>query len=67
MLAITNAIRRTFSIRRRRRKLHARLRDMYPWNALRERYKMEPDPELNGYELLEQAAKKRGFRFTRRV
>ena len=41
-----------------------RLRDMYP-NALRERYKMEPDPELNGYELLEQAAKKRGFLVSR--
>ena len=37
-----------------------RLRDNYP-DALRERYKIEPDPQLNGFELLEQAAKKRGF------
>ena len=32
----------------------------YP-QALTERYKMIPDPEANGFELLEQAAKKRGF------
>ena len=37
-----------------------RLRDNYP-DALRERYRIEPDPALNGFELLEQAAKKRGF------
>ena len=37
-----------------------RLRAFYP-DALRTRYKMEPDPEANGFELLEQAAKKRGF------
>ena len=37
-----------------------RLREMYP-EALTARYKLEPDPEANGFELLEQAAKKRGF------
>ena len=37
-----------------------RLRAFYP-DALRTRYKMEPDPDANGFELLEQAAKKRGF------
>ena len=41
-----------------------RLRESYP-EALRERYKIEPDPALNGYELLEQAAKKRGFLISR--
>ena len=33
---------------------------MYP-EALTARYKFEPDPEMNGFELLEEAAKKRGF------
>lgn len=37
---------------------------MYP-KALEERYKIVPDPEMNGYELLEQAAKKRGFLVSR--
>ena len=41
-----------------------RLRSFYP-DALRERYKIEPDPEANGFELLEQAAKKRGFLVSR--
>ena len=41
-----------------------RLRENYP-DALRERYKIEPDPALNGFELLEQAAKKRGFLVSR--
>ena len=41
-----------------------RLRRLYP-DALRERYKIEPDEELNGYELLEAAAKKRGFLVSR--
>ena len=36
------------------------LRERYPKN-LTERYKFEPDPDANGYELLEAAAKKRGF------
>ena len=37
-----------------------RLRAMYP-DAIRERYKFEPDQDANGFELLEAAAKKRGF------
>ena len=37
-----------------------RLAYMYP-EALKERYKIEPDPEMKGFELLEAAAKKRGF------
>jgi ribosome biogenesis GTPase A len=37
---------------------------MYP-DALKERYRIEPDPALNGFELLEQAAKKRGFLVSR--
>lgn len=61
MLAITNAIKADVLDKETLgANFMLRLRDMYP-NALRERYKMEPDPELNGYELLEQAAKKRGF------
>ncbi len=61
LLAITNAIkadvldRETLSAN-----FMLRLREHYP-DALRERYKIEPDPDLNGFELLEQAAKKRGF------
>lgn len=41
-----------------------RLRRLYP-QALTERYKIEPDEEMNGYELLEAAAKKRGFLVSR--
>ena len=41
-------------------KLLLRLRDLYP-NAVEERYKFTPDPEAAGYELLETAARKRGF------
>ena len=41
-----------------------RLREMYP-EALTARYKFEPDPEANGFELLEEAAKKRGFLISR--
>ena len=61
LLAITNAIkadvldRETLSAN-----FMLRLRERYP-DALRERYKIEPDPDLNGFELLEQAAKMRGF------
>lgn len=36
------------------------LRDRYP-ERLTERYKFVPDPEANGYELLEQGGRKRGF------
>ena len=37
-----------------------RLREMKP-DAVVQRYKFTPDPEKNGYELLEDAARKRGF------
>ena len=37
-----------------------RLRALKP-EAIEQRYKFTPDPEKNGYELLEDAAKKRGF------
>lgn len=40
--------------------LMLRLRSLYP-EAIEQRYKFTPDPERNGYELLEDAAKKRGF------
>ncbi len=37
-----------------------RLREIYP-GKIEERYKFTPDPEKNGYELLEDAGRKRGF------
>ncbi len=62
LLAITNAIKADVLDKETLgANFMLRLRDNYP-NALRERYRIEPDPALNGYELLEQAAKKRGFR-----
>ena len=65
MLAITNAIKADVLDKETLgANFMLRLRNMYP-DALRERYKIEPDPELNGYELLEQAAKKRGFLISR--
>ncbi len=41
-----------------------RLRSMYP-AAIEARYKFTPDADANGFELLEQAAKKRGFLVSR--
>ena len=41
-----------------------RLRSMYP-AAIGARYKFTPDEDANGFELLEQAAKKRGFLVSR--
>ena len=61
MLAITNAIKADVLDKETLgANFMLRLREMYP-EALTERYKFVPDPEMNGYELLEQAAKKRGF------
>ena len=61
MLAITNAIKADVLDKETLgANFMLRLREYYP-NALRERYKFEPDAEANGFELLEQAAKKRGF------
>ncbi len=41
-------------------RLLERLRELYP-KAIEERYRFSPDPEAPGYELLEQAGRKRGF------
>lgn len=61
MLAITNAIKADVLDKETLgANFMLRLRVMYP-DALRERYKFEPDPGANGFELLEAAAKKRGF------
>lgn len=40
--------------------LMLRLRALYP-DSIAQRYKFVPDPDANGFELLEMAAKKRGF------
>jgi len=61
LLAITNAIKSDVLDKESLgANFMLRLRSMYP-QALIQRYKFEPDPEANGFELLEQAAKKRGF------
>lgn len=61
MLAITNAIKADVLDKETLgANFMLRLRAMYP-DALRERYKFEPGPGANGFELLEAAAKKRGF------
>lgn len=61
MLAITNAIKADVLDKETlAANFMLRLREMYP-EALTARYKLEPDPEANGFELLEQAARKRGF------
>lgn len=41
-------------------RLLERLRASYP-GALKERYKLDPDPEADGFSLLEQAGRRRGF------
>ena len=65
LLAITNAIKADVLDRETLgANFMLRLREHYP-DALRERYRIDPDPGLNGYELLEQAAKKRGFLLSR--
>jgi len=61
LLAITNAIKSDVLDKESLgANFMLRLRSMYP-QAIIQRYKFEPDPEANGFELLEQAAKKRGF------
>ena len=61
LLAITNAIKSDVLDKETLgANFMLRLRAMYP-EALVQRYKFEPDPDANGFELLEQAAKKRGF------
>ena len=65
LLAITNAIKaEVLDKETLGANFMLRLRDMYP-EALKERYRFTPDPEMNGYELLEEAAKKRGFLLSR--
>ena len=65
MLAITNAIKADVLDKETlAANFMLRLRDMYP-ESLIGRYKFEPDPEMNGFELLEEAAKKRGFLVSR--
>ncbi len=65
LLAVTNAIKadvidkETLSAN-----FMLRLRSMYP-AAIEARYKFTPDEDANGFELLEQAAKKRGFLVSR--
>lgn len=61
MLAITNAIKADVLDKETlAANFMLRMREMYP-EALTARYKFEPDPDANGFELLEAAAKKRGF------
>lgn len=65
LLAVTNAIKAEVVDRETlAANFMLRLCAMYP-DAVRERYKLEPDPAKNGYELLEEAAKKRGFLVSR--
>ncbi len=65
LLAITNAIKADVLDKETLgANFMLRLRDYYP-RALEERYKISPDPSLNGFELLEAAAKKRGFLLSR--
>ena len=65
MLAITNAIKaEVLDKETLAANFILRLSALYP-QALRERYRIEPDPEKNGFELLEEAAKKRGFLLSR--
>ena len=65
MLAITNAIKADVLDKETLgANFMLRLARMYP-QAITDRYKFVPDPELNGFELLEQAAKKRGFLVSR--
>ena len=65
MLAITNAIKADVLDKETlAANFMLRLREMYP-EALTAQYKFEPDPEANGFELLEEAAKKRGFLISR--
>ena len=65
LLALTNAIKADVLDRETLgANFMLRLRALYP-DALRERYKFEPEPDANGWQLLEQAAKKRGFLVSR--
>lgn len=61
LLAVTNAIKTdVFDVETLAANFMLRLSRMYP-AALKERYKLDPDPEAGGFELLERAARKRGM------
>ena len=65
MLAVTNAIKSDVIDRETlAANFMLRLRSLYP-EAIRERYGVEPEGDENGFELLEQAAKRRGFLVSR--
>ena len=65
LLAITNAIKaEVLDKETLGANFMLRLRALYP-DALRERYRIEPNGELSGFELLELAGKKRGFLISR--
>ena len=65
MLAVTNGIKSEVLDRETlAANFMLRLRELYP-DAIEKRYGFVPDPDLNGFELLEQAAKKRGFLLSR--
>ncbi len=65
LLAVTNAIKADVIDKETlAANFMLRLRNIYP-QAITERYKFEPDPDANGFELLEEAAKKRGFLVSR--
>ena len=65
MLALTNAIKADVLDKETlAANFMLRLREYYP-QALTERYKFTPDPSANGFELLESAARKRGFLISR--
>ena len=65
LLAVTNAIKADVLDRETLgANFILRLSRLYP-EALRARYRIEPDPEANGFELLERAAQKRGFLVSR--
>ena len=61
LLAVTNAIKADVLDKETlAANFMLRLCRMYP-EAVAQRYKIQPEPGANGFELLEQAAKKRGF------
>lgn len=61
LLAVTNAVRSEILDRETLgANFMLRLCRMYP-QAVKERYKFDADPSMNGFDLLEQAAQKRGF------
>ena len=61
LLAVTNAVKGEILDREAlAANFIRRLSRMYP-DAVRSRYKIDPDPEKGGYDLLAEAAKKRGF------